>query len=608
MNRLLSILAGLVLLSAGAGVVVVADRQGWRLPGSQPAVGTQVCPHSLREDGCPFCHPSLVETMGQCSEHGVPEALCSKCNLALIAAFKAAGDWCGGHNITESQCTLCNPGLLTGTAAATLACPPPAKSNAPPAKTDAPVETDASVEDVPRSRRAPSAACKSQERRIQFVSPEIGRAAGLGTVIVERRAITETLACNAEIEFDGNRRAHLGSRVPGVVHQVKADLGETVKSGAVLAVLNSADLGAAKADYLMLRETVETARLKVKGAVDHFDRMSGLEVRMTALRYLEARHLLELAKRHFDREQRLLSKGISSEKEMLVERASFLRAEADAKTLRGKLILFGVSGSDLDALTWDAVESVAGRGSTSDKDVLDARIALRGAEAALETARNRLRLMGLAKEDVERVAREHDTSSLLVLAAPFDAQIVERHAVIGEVVDLAKILFVVADTSKMWAMLDVYEADVAGIRVGQAVGFAVAGLRGETFRGVVAGVNAYVDRRTRTLKVRAEIDNPRGRLLAGMFGRAVITISDRKDLVVVPKSAVQWEGCCNVVFVKRSDVLFEPRKVRLGYETDGVFVVEDGLAGGEEVVTTGSFLLKTEILKGSIGAGCCPEM
>jgi len=75
--------------------------------------------------------------------------------------------------------------------------------------------------------------------------------------------------------------------------------------------------------------------------------------------------------------------------------------------------------------------------------------------------------------------------------------------------------------------------------------------------------------------------------------------------VLVPKAAVQWEGCCNIVFVRANERLFTPRKVRLGPDAGERWVVEEGLRVGETVVTTGSFLLKTEILKGSIGAGCC---
>jgi cobalt-zinc-cadmium efflux system membrane fusion protein len=194
---------------------------------------------------------------------------------------------------------------------------------------------------------------------------------------------------------------------------------------------------------------------------------------------------------------------------------------------------------------------------------------------------------------------------MLPLRAPFAGIVVERSAVIGEVVDSRTPLFSIADTSKMWAMLDIYESDIPRARDGQSVVFQADGLPGEQFAGRVTWISSHVERRTRTLKVRAEIANADGLLRSGMFGKASISVRKDESALVVPKEAVQWEGCCNVVFVKSSDVLFEPRKVKLGYETERAFVVEYGLDAGEEIVTVGSFLLKTEILKGNIGAGCC---
>ena len=73
----------------------------------------------------------------------------------------------------------------------------------------------------------------------------------------------------------------------------------------------------------------------------------------------------------------------------------------------------------------------------------------------------------------------------------------------------------------------------------------------------------------------------------------------------MPKDAVQWEGCCNVVFVKVNDYVFEPRKISINYEVGSEYAVTGNIQTGETIVTTGSFLLKTEVLKGSIGAGCC---
>jgi len=68
--------------------------------------------HQLAEADCPWCDKSLIERMGQCGGHGVPEALCSRCNAALIPGFKAEGDWCAGHGLPESQCKRCQSGDL----------------------------------------------------------------------------------------------------------------------------------------------------------------------------------------------------------------------------------------------------------------------------------------------------------------------------------------------------------------------------------------------------------------------------------------------------------------------------------------------------------------
>ena len=86
---------------------------------------------------------------------------------------------------------------------------------------------------------------------------------------------------------------------------------------------------------------------------------------------------------------------------------------------------------------------------------------------------------------------------------------------------------------------------------------------------------------------------------------ATFSLVGAKEAMVVPKDAVQWEGCCNVVFVQKSEAVYEPRKVNLGIDAGNVYEVLGGVSAGEVIVTQGSFLLKTEIMKGSIGAGCC---
>ncbi|MCG3136618.1 MAG: Multidrug resistance protein MdtA [Phycisphaerae bacterium] len=245
------------------------------------------------------------------------------------------------------------------------------------------------------------------------------------------------------------------------------------------------------------------------------------------------------------------------------------------------------------------------KGISSARDGLEAETRLAEQRIVLSRARQKLESLGMTKEQIEKLATSESADPQYIVTSPLEGVIVERHSVVGELAALDKPLLAIADTSVMWAMLDVYENDLAQVAVGQTVTLSLDGLRGETFRGTITWISTQVDPQTRTLKVRAELDNTGGLLRANMYGKALIIVYDQQPLLVVPKSAVQWDGCCNIVFVQSNNDLYEPRKVRLGYEASEYFVVLDGLAEGETVVTQGSFLLKTEIMKGSIGAGCC---
>jgi len=245
------------------------------------------------------------------------------------------------------------------------------------------------------------------------------------------------------------------------------------------------------------------------------------------------------------------------------------------------------------------------RGVSTERDLLEAETRLAESRIARSAAEQALISLGMSQKTVDEVGRTGDTSARYVITAPLPGVVVERHAVVGEVVDPARLLFAIADVSRMWAILDVYEADLREIREGQPVVLHAEGLPGETFGGQITWVNLQLDPRTHTLQARAEFDNERGLLRANMFARASIAVRDRSLALVVPRASVQWEGCCNVVFVRTAATTFEPRKVQLGVATDTVYEVLDGLNEGDVVVTQGSFLLKTELLKGSIGAGCC---
>jgi len=157
----------------------------------------------------------------------------------------------------------------------------------------------------------------------------------------------------------------------------------------------------------------------------------------------------------------------------------------------------------------------------------------------------------------------------------------------------------------MWAEIDIPERDLPLVAVGSAVVITVDGLPGREFKGTMSYLAPEIDRHTRTVKGRVALRNADGALRANMFGRARIATSAEREAVRVPRVSVQRARDANLVFVKLAEDLYEARRVQV-LSGDGDWVTVSGrLKTGDEIVTAGSFLLKTETLKESIGAGCC---
>ncbi|MBZ4397005.1 efflux RND transporter periplasmic adaptor subunit [Myxococcus sp. AS-1-15] len=238
------------------------------------------------------------------------------------------------------------------------------------------------------------------------------------------------------------------------------------------------------------------------------------------------------------------------------------------------------------------------RGISPRKDLEQARAELAAAEGEREAARAALSAAG---------AEQGSSEGRYNLSAPFAGTVVARDAVSGRHVAAGQTLLEVADLSTLWALLEIPEADSAQVRAGQKVTLSLEGLPGEVREATLTRVGASVDRATRTVRARAELPNPDRALKAGMFLRARIQVAEEHEALMVPHSAIQRAKGQVLVFVKKDETLYEPVPVELGAGTRDEVEVVKGLRPGMEVVTTGAFLLKTEVLKDSIGAGCCEE-
>jgi cobalt-zinc-cadmium efflux system membrane fusion protein len=241
-------------------------------------------------------------------------------------------------------------------------------------------------------------------------------------------------------------------------------------------------------------------------------------------------------------------------------------------------------------------EELAAGGLSPRRALEEARRERAAAQAEHDAARSALGAAGAAPDDGDG---RH------VLRAPFAGTVVARDAVAGRTAGAGQVLVQVADLSTMWAQLEVPEAEAGLVRPGQAVEIVLEGARARPREARVSRVAAAVDPASRTVRARVELPNGDRALKAGTFLRARIRVTAEHGGLLVPREAVQRAQGRAVVFVKRGEAVFEPVAVRTG-EVDGALVeVVEGLEPGAEVVTTGAFLLKTEIMKESIGAGCC---
>jgi len=213
---------------------------------------------------------------------------------------------------------------------------------------------------------------------------------------------------------------------------------------------------------------------------------------------------------------------------------------------------------------------------------------------AHDASRERLRLLGVPDDEVARLEREHQASSRLALRSPVTGTVLERNLVEGQYVEADTPLFTVADLSRVWVLVDLYEMDLGRVKVGDRARFTADGLPGRSFDTRIDFIYPTISNETRTLKARLVLDNRDGRLRPGMYGRVEVSTGPGVAALVVPVEAVVNTGEVSYVFLARGGGRFEPRRVwTAGGDGDRVTVLR-GLAEGDTVVASASFLIDSE--------------
>jgi RND family efflux transporter MFP subunit len=234
-------------------------------------------------------------------------------------------------------------------------------------------------------------------------------------------------------------------------------------------------------------------------------------------------------------------------------------------------------------------------GAASRQELDDVTAAHAAHETEVESARQRLWLLGLTPEQAARLTDASQIVSEVAVGAPADGLVIGRSVNPGQVVGAGAELFVVTDLSTVWIIGDLYEKDFASVRVGTPASVVAPSAPRRTLHGRVAYIDPRVDPATRTAKVRVEVPNRDAALRLGMFVEVTFETATAGPRVLVPRAAVQSIGSRAVVYVATAEEgRFVERTVQTGAVSGEHIEVVHGLTPGERVVTEGSFYLRAE--------------
>src|SRR6516164_70700 len=223
-------------------------------------------------------------------------------------------------------------------------------------------------------------------------------------------------------------------------------------------------------------------------------------------------------------------------------------------------------------------------------------IALTSGAAGLKaSARQKLALFDISDDQITELERTRTPQRTLRVNAPIDGVVVEKMAVQGQMVEAGMKLYRLADLSLVWMQAQVYEEDLAFLKLGQEAEVSLSYLPDRKFKGRITYIYPTVDEKTRTARVRMEFHNPGLFLKPGMFTSVQVRAELEPSALLVPDTAVLRSGEKNTVFVALEGGKFEPRAVSLGPRAENnMYQVLSGLKEGERVVTSGQFMLDSE--------------
>lgn len=454
----------------------------------------------------------------------------------------------------------------------------------------------ASLEEQAASDSTPTTEESTEERPSEVaLSEEKLKNMQLTVAPVKRQPLSQIRMVPGRLKYDDRKHVSIKAPADGVLVEVRVKTGDVVKAGQVLAVLNSPEIGTARADLLQRTAEYELAKKQ-------YDWKS--EIQNNVQKLVDAL----LSKQPMDE----IEKEFKNEKlgdyrsQLLPAYSRYLLAEMiNAKS--APLAKSGaISLQSLKKRETEMQDSRAALKSLCEQSIYDVRLERDREQARLNDAEHRKTisrqnleaLMGSAVDPGSKELKAAEKLSRLEVIAPFGGTIEERNYSRSERVIRSDVLFTLAQTDTLWVAADIRESDWAAVSLdgSQNLKVKVNAYPDETFSARLYYLGRSVSPVTNSVPLIAEIKNPEGKLRPGMFVQVLIPGKQKSDVITVPARSVLDDAQQEFVFVKTSDRSFRRVDIQSGLKTEDWVEVQNGLTEGEQVVEEGAFTLKSELL------------
>jgi membrane fusion protein, copper/silver efflux system len=230
---------------------------------------------------------------------------------------------------------------------------------------------------------------------------------------------------------------------------------------------------------------------------------------------------------------------------------------------------------------------------SAQQELLEAARTKQSQPEIYEAAKEKLRLWMLTPEQISSIENSGNVRSVLEVKSNTSGIVTAVRVKNGDHVSEGTVLFDIADLSGLWVMFDAYESDLGFLNKGDKLAFTLQALPGKNFSGTISFIDPFINPVTRVARVRVEVNNKSGLLKPEMFATGIVdaSLSDYRNNIVIPRSAVLWTGKRSIVYVRQpgEEPVYKLREIGLGPMLGDKYVVTDGLTDGEEIVTQGAF-------------------